>query len=126
MSGNRRRFTRVGFAANAKFITESREIETGIIDLSLKGALVEIGPDSYKDLALDQKAQLSFTLTASTIEVVVDVTIKRLDEHLMGLMFNSIDIESAAHLKRLVELNIRGEDMIEREIGSLVAKPDQG
>lgn len=125
MTNNRRRFTRVSFAANAKLIIEEQTFSTDIIDVSLKGALVETQQGQTDKLSLGQDAKLAFTLTSSTIELIVDVKVQRLDKHFIGVMFESMDLESAAHLKRLVELNIGGEEMMEREIGSLVAKSSE-
>lgn len=121
MTENRRLFTRVDFTGDAKLLVDDKEIHTEIVDVSLKGALMEV-EEKNLDLATDQKAHLLFRLTSSDIEVKIEVVLKRVSENLIGVAFEAIDIESAGHLKRLVELNLGGEEMIEREIESLVAK----
>ena len=122
MTENRRYFTRVDFTADARLIVDQNEIQTEIVDLSLKGALMEVEDHEHLQLTTEQAGDLFFRLTSSAIEVKTQVLLKRVSKNLIGVSFESIDIESAAHLKRLVELNLGGEEMIEREIESLVAQ----
>lgn len=122
MTENRRYFTRVDFTADAKLIVDQNEIQTEIVDVSLKGALMEVEDHEHLQLTTEQAGELFFRLTSSDIEVKTQVLLKRVSKNLIGVSFESIDIESAAHLKRLVELNLGGEEMIEREIESLVAQ----
>jgi hypothetical protein len=41
--------------------------------------------------------------------------------HQVGLRCREIDIESIAHLRRLVELNLGDEDLLERELSALIS-----
>ena len=41
------------------------------------------------------------------------------DENILGLSCEKMDIDSVSHLKRLVELNLGDQDLLERELDSL-------
>jgi hypothetical protein len=44
-----------------------------------------------------------------------------LQDRLAGLVCHGLDIDSATHLRRLVELNLGRPDLLERELSALLA-----
>ena len=56
---------------------------------------------------------------AFTIRMEAKVT--HIDEEKVGLQCHFIDIDSASHLRRLVELNIGDENILNREFSALIS-----
>ena len=112
----KRQFTRVAFDAPATIQQAGNTWKTKVHDLSLKGILLKDEQlsriDSDKPLLV-------------TIELAPDCTIS-MSTHWVhhnngytGLRCDSIDLDSITHLRRLVELNVGDETVLERELAHL-------
>lgn len=118
----RRKFSRVVYQASASLEAGEQHWPTQLLDLSLKGALVTT-PTSWNGAAGDEYV-LNFTLGESNIELSMEVTLCHLQADHLGLKTTSIDIESATHLKRLVELNMGDDELLHRELEQLVSQSE--
>lgn len=96
---------------------EGRRYSTRLLDLSLKGALVEAPQDLVPG---DGHAyRLEIPLEDSRAQIVMEVApVHDVSGHL-GLNCFSIDMESMTHLRRLLELNLGDPAMIEQELKTL-------
>ena len=121
LRGNKRRFTRIPFHAPAVLGVGDVEVVGQVLDLSLKGALVEV-PESAAGDAGDA-CTLRIELGGGEVQVRMDGRIAYRGEGRLGVCCSQIDLESMEHLRRLVELNLGDEDLLRREISALV---DQG
>ncbi|WP_440055468.1 PilZ domain-containing protein [Pseudoalteromonas sp. T1lg65] len=117
----RRRFSRVLYSNHAIFMASSGDYQCEIIDLSLNGALLTL-PDGYIPLKNDP-ASLKFSLPDSDIEINMEVEVRHVEDGHLGVHCRQIDIESVTHLKRLIELNLGDDDLLNRELEQL-ALPD--
>ena len=91
-----------------------------MLDLSLQGALVTLPNDWDEELT---QLTLSFSLSDVAIEelsITMDVEVKHLRDQQIGLKCLHLDLESASHLKRLIELNLGDDALLHRELEHLV------
>jgi hypothetical protein len=114
----RRKFTRVLFLNQATLMTASGDYHCKVLDLSLNGALISL-PESYVPL-VDELATLRFNLPDSEIAISMEVEIGHIEKAHLGLHCCQIDIESVTHLKRLIELNVGNDDILNRELEQLI------
>lgn len=113
----RRRHARITFNAAAELVSADHRAATQIFDLSLKGALVQL-PENWPEQ--DKSALLVIRLAGIDEVITMQVSIAhRLPTHL-GLYCHHIDIDSITHLRRLIELNIGEESLLQRELSELL------
>ncbi|MCB1849730.1 MAG: PilZ domain-containing protein [Gammaproteobacteria bacterium] len=113
----RRRFQRVLFDVPARISDQGVEFITSVVDLSLKGALL-IRPDDWT-VAVGTSVRLTVLLDDSEIRMYMQACVAHTEEDSVGLRFDSIDMESIAHLRRLVELNLGDAALLDREFEAL-------
>lgn len=117
MSRERRRFSRIPFDATAHVVSANGSWYTKLLDVSLKGALVsrprgwvaEIGEHFLLELVLED----------SDVVISMKVTISHINEQHVGFCCLHIGLDSITHLRRLVELNLGDEGLLERELAAL-------
>jgi hypothetical protein len=113
----RRFFWRAAFHSAARLVTPDGEFEARLIDISLKGALLET-PDTWQGQR-GVKCQLFLTL-AEDAQITMWCTTMHVDGHKVGLRCDNIDLDSITHLRRLVELNVGDHNILERDLASLI------
>lgn len=118
---DKRRFTRIIFSTPARLLVGYHSFETRLIDLSLKGALVET-PEKF-DADLNQLCKLHFVLEGSDVNIEMAGELVHIEDHSVGIEFEKIDIESVSHLRRLIELNVGSEELLHRDLENL-SHPD--
>lgn len=112
-----RRFSRVLFSGPVQ-LKNADAVYTGQLqDLSLKGALLQLDPATA--LQAGQHFQLQFQLNESGVDLFMDVTVAHLNGSCVGVRCDKIDIDSASHLRRLLELNLGDADLLSRELTEL-------
>jgi hypothetical protein len=115
---DRRRFHRVLFDAPVRISNESNdEAITSLIDISLNGALL-IRPENWLGNP-GQQVELAVLLDDSESKILMQAEVAHFDEDTMGLRCVNIDMESIAHLRRLVELNLADAQLLERDLDAL-------
>ncbi|WP_454254466.1 PilZ domain-containing protein [Pseudomonas sp. Marseille-Q8238] len=112
----RRRFQRIAFDAATELAQGGQRWAVELHDLSLKGMLVEQPADWSGDPA--QPFFATITLDAST-RLQMEVELTRTRDGLLGFVCRHIDLDSISHLRRLVELNLGDESLLERELAAL-------
>lgn len=114
----RRHFWRSVFVAPVQVLLGGAPLAARVLDLSLKGALLEIGP-SWQGVA-GQACQLQLDL-GPDLEIRMEARIVFIAGRHAGLRCESIDLDSITHLRRLLELNAGTEQQLQRDLASLVA-----
>ena len=120
MTENRRQFSRISFQTEARLSLPSGESGVEVLDLSLKGALVrserlltsEIGSHGTLIVRLDDMGTI----------IHMEITVAHQEGTTFGLKCREIDLDSITHLRRLVELNLGDEKLLERELSHLVVE----
>ena len=118
----KRRFTRIIFTTPASLEVNGQMFPTKLIDLSLKGALIEVPQSS--ELNVGAACNLSFALGEADINIEFDGEVTHIEEKAIGIMCQKMELESASHLKRLIELNVGSEDLLHRNLENL-SHPDE-
>ena len=113
----KRNFTRVEFDAIATIETEGGTWDTKIIDISLKGALIQKPKDAQ--LSTGDDAVLKLTLSDNNTQIEVNGKITHIEKEHIGIVCEHIDVDSASHLRRIVELNTGNSELLERELEAL-------
>lgn len=119
---DKRRFTRIVFTTPASLEVDGHMYPTKLIDLSLKGALIEVPATS--ELQVGATCNLSFALGDADINIEFDGEIAHIEEAAIGIVCKKMELDSASHLKRLIELNVGSEDLLHRNLENL-SHPEQ-
>lgn len=116
MSDDKRKNQRIQFNAPAIVHAGKGDWHGELLDISLQGVLIrtpfgwqgEIGDECTVDFQLGN-------------EVVVSMSVKiaHIEADYVGMHCEHIDIDSATHLRRLVELNLGDEKLLNREFAAL-------
>lgn len=117
MPEERRQYSRIAFHAAAKLLHDVHSVDVVVLDLSLKGALVRLPPDA--DLAADTFCTLHVRLDDMST-ITMDTRVAHVVGRYAGLLCQILDLDSATHLRRLVELNLGDPALLERELSALV------
>jgi len=114
----KRQFTRILFEAPAQFDLGDIHYEITLIDISLKGALIK-EPEDFQGKNGDN-ANITLTLTDGESNIRMEGKIAHVSNNCVGIKCHHIDLESATHLRRLVELNIGDQELLNRELAALI------
>jgi len=117
-SHERRQFWRAMFRSPVQLTTETATTYAQLVDISLKGALLEASPTWGGKL--NDPCQLRLELAPGTT-ISMWGTVVHIDAQHIGLRCDSIDLDSITHLRRLVELNAGDPTMLDHEIGALIS-----
>jgi len=115
----RRHFNRILFNAECTLHQDGLEWTTQLLDISMRGILVH-KPDHFS-LDIKSSCEATIQLSGSESHIVMALNFAREDQNTLGFRCKYIDIDSMTHLKRLVELNVGSEDILQRELESLTA-----
>lgn len=122
-SQQRRLFTRLAFDADVVLNTFPGKHECHLVDISLKGALVErLLP---WDAATGNPCSLFIKLAESGASIQMAGEIVHVEQGRLGLRCTEIDLESLTNLRRLVELNLGDEAALSREISAMLSLTKQ-
>ncbi|WP_434628111.1 PilZ domain-containing protein [Pseudomonas sp. Z1-29] len=113
----RRRFVRIEFHAETELSQGPFIWPVKLLDLSLKGLLIE-KPEPW--IGDPEKSFMADIHLSSEAEVKMEVRLTHDDHGHLGFVCEHIDLDSVAHLRRLVELNLADHDELERELAALI------
>ena len=117
-TSEKRRFHRIEFDAPCELHCQELVWKTEVLDISLKGVLVK-RPEEW-DVPLKQPCEVIVHLNDDEAGIVMAVELRHVEPHRLGFTCQYIDLESATHLKRLVELNLGDQALLEREFAHLI------
>lgn len=117
---DRRRFSRIVFHRAAELRSGAERISCELLDVSLRGALVEASSAFRADIGAP--CALAFRLGEDGITVRMDGAVAHRRGSQIGVRCTEIDLDSISHLRRLVELNLGDEDVLHRELSALVGQ----
>ncbi len=92
--------------------------ESSLLDISLKGVLIT-KPENWSDNN-GGDFKLSIHIDNSELEINMDIHLVHTENNHIGFQCDSIDLDSITNLRRLVELNLGDEELLEREISNMV------
>jgi len=115
MSDNRRNFSRVKFNSWATLVYGDQVVKAYLIDIALKGALVEL----EEEFALEMNKFCDFELHLSGTELVLNMQaqlVYRNESKRMGFKFVEMELDTLTHLRRLIELNVGDPELVQKEL----------
>jgi len=121
MTEQRRHYSRIAFASAAQLLLAEAPCEVLVLDLSLRGALVQLPTQAALELALGAAAEFRVHLDDAGTEIRMQTTVAHRQGSRAGLACQSIDVDSVTHLRRLVELNAGDPDLLQRELSALLS-----
>lgn len=113
----RRMFTRIPFDAKVSFTYGGKSWNTELIDISLKGALFETPAEWHFEK--DELISFNLAIGEDAFKIIFDGRVAHSKNNQIGVTCEHIDIDSATHLKRLVELNLGDSLLLGRELHAL-------
>ena len=122
MTNNRRLYSRIAFHAPARLVSSTRAVDTVVIDLSLKGALIRLPADIH--IGEGETGQLHVRLGETDDRISMEVRAIHVEGRYTGLLCERIDLDSVTHLRRLVELNLGNPELLDRELSALIIEPE--
>lgn len=119
-AAERRRFTRFRFASVIRTLHGDGLRECSLIDLSLRGFLARC-PEGWLPAEGDC-LRVEWRL-AELIILDLDAVVMHVYQGRIGCTWEARDAQSFAHLRRLVEMNLRDPKLVARELEALKAEP---
>jgi hypothetical protein len=119
---NRRQFTRIIFSAPVEARQGSHKWHCRLLDISLKGVLLEAPDDFVADS--EQSVLLVVSLPGMGSSLMMEGEVKHQDDRQVGIKINMLDIDSASRLRRLIELNVGDDALLKRELEKLASPSD--
>ncbi|VVP53160.1 Cyclic diguanosine monophosphate-binding protein [Pseudomonas fluorescens] len=114
---DRRHFKRIAFDARTELGQGEFIWPVKLIDLSLKGLLIE-KPEPWQG-DREQEFFVEIHLSAD-VEIRMDVQLTHEDYGQLGFVCKHISLESIERLRRLIEFNLGDPQELERELGALI------
>ncbi|MBK5416249.1 PilZ domain-containing protein [Pseudomonas sp. TH31] len=116
-AADRRRFKRIAFDARTVLSQGDFIWPVKLIDLSLKGLLVE-KPEPWRGNR-EHHFCVDIHLTEE-VAIKMDVLLTHDDRGQLGFVCKHISLESIERLRRLIEFNLGDPEELERELGALI------
>ncbi|MDD0976100.1 PilZ domain-containing protein [Pseudomonas fontis] len=114
----RRCFRRIAFKARTELVQGEQLWTVKLLDLSLKGLLIECPKPWDADPTAVFNARVH--LDDHTV-IKMEVELRHEEPgHQVGFACLYIDIDSITHLRRLIELNLGDDDELHRELRQLI------
>jgi hypothetical protein len=117
---NKRNYARVPFIKQAQVQCGDTKSAGCLIDISLKGALLQFPPDAIPSLTCDNQCEIIIVLAGSDIQLRFQAKATHFNDHTIGFNFTSMDGDSIIHLRRLLELNTGNPEEIDRELSYMI------
>lgn len=114
----KRQFTRVPFEAAVVLSTFPGKHNCHLVDISLKGALVE--RRLPWDTKIGEPCSLLVKLASDGTSIQMVGEIAHVEDTRLGIRCTDIDLESITVLRRLLELNLGNEAALHREISAML------
>jgi hypothetical protein len=118
LGNERRRFSRFPIEGSVRLYSGTAMWTTTLIDMSLRGVLVERPADWNGDMG--SRYRLDLRLEGGVM-IGMGVELARVANGHLGFACQKIDLDSFARLKRLVELNLGNTTILNRELSALGA-----
>ena len=125
MSSNKsvRHFTRIPFDAETHILSVDNDQRwpCTLIDISLNGALTSLPADWPAQCGDSYKLELQLgNQHEAELRLHMDVKVTHMEDDHVGFEIVLMDVDTASHLHRLVELNAGDANTLKRELAELI------
>jgi len=114
---SQRLFSRVPFSAPVLLQVGQQAFDVSLLDISLKGALIETA--APLQTSLEQSCRLTLTLSADGQQIEMAGRVAHCEGQHVGIRCEHIDLSSLTLLRRLLELNTGNSEQMDRELSQL-------
>ncbi len=120
MTSEQRHFSRIPFTASATLVNSrtGHKSMAELLDISFKGVLIS-QPDDWEGIK-GEHYTLHLQLAGEEIQINLSVMVVHAENNHVGFRTEHMDLDTATHLRRLVELNLGDEALLERELSELI------
>ena len=121
----RRRFARFNMDRTAHIKAEDKAFACRLVDISLRGALLSYCHDWQPEpgtrigihVDLDEEGQHAIDMSGE---------VSHIGPSRLGIHITELDLDSSTNLRRLVEINLGDEKLLERELEAMIADAEEG
>lgn len=115
-----RHFTRIPFDATVRISTPEgdQHWDSTLLDISLKGALCS-RPENWSGNT-GAHYNLLMLLAGDEVTLKMEASVAHIEAGHIGFACEHMDLDTATHLHRLVELNLGDEQLLKRELSELI------
>ncbi len=113
---NRRQFQRVRVDAAVRLYSDREMWASTLVDIALKGALVERPREWQGEVGKTQRLELRVN---PLVIVSANARVAHVGENFIGFCFQRMDLASFMSLKRLRELYLGDPELLNRELAAL-------
>lgn len=117
LDDEKRQFQRIPFIAEVVVRQSEQQWNCSLIDISLKGFLIQPPMDSIPQL--DQSYAIELKLS-DDVAICSQAEVIHHNERFWGFQWSNIDIDSFSRLRRLLEHNTADPQQIYRELAELM------
>ena len=117
-----RNYSRIPFQTTATILWAHEKFPCELVDLALRGALLQ----AHKQVPIETgaHAQVEIELANSELKLTFGVKLIHREQNQYGFLFVDADVDSLAHLRRLLELNLGDGEEVDREFIHWLQHPD--
>ena len=121
MTKEQRRFQRISFDARVSLDFGDVQYPGVLRDISLKGALVMLN-EGAGHIETGQTGELKVRLDQGDVEMQMEISVAYVhpQRQACGVNILSMDVDTASHLRRLVEVNLGDAEALQRELSKLI------
>ncbi|PLX72336.1 MAG: PilZ domain-containing protein [Desulfuromonas sp.] len=113
-----RKFQRIPFLCQSVVKCSDRNYAAELLDISMKGALLNIR--DLPDGQLGHTCFIDIKLESSDIHLLFEAKLVHREGEHAGYVFQSENLETFTHLRRLLELNLGDDAIVNRELSDLL------
>ncbi|MGH1432012.1 MAG: PilZ domain-containing protein [Neptuniibacter sp.] len=113
----RRRFTRINFDAATEVKHGDDSWQATLVDISFNGMLLTT--ETAIDLEIGASVDLTVHLLGDDVTINTPAVLAHKDNDQYGFSIENLDLDSLTQIRRLVELNLGDEALLERELDHL-------
>ena len=124
-----RHFSRIPFDADTYILStdNNQKWHCTLLDISLNGALVSQPDDWHGKIGNNYKLEVQLgSGHDKELLLHMDVTIAHIEDIHLGLHIVEMDVDTASHLHRLIELNTGDTNILNRELAELIEQHNSG
>lgn len=115
---DRRQFSRVVLDWPVEIVYQQKQWPALLIDLSFRGALLNC---EHLQVEANTLVHVHIHIPQSQKDLQLEAKVVRHSGSIYALQIDSLDIESMSELRRMIELNIGNDDLLQRELEQLLA-----
>lgn len=102
MNTDNRYYSRISFVADAEVSIDGRQYPAEMLDLSLRGTLLNLHA-GVVDIGMSYPLKIHLSSSDTTIQFDAELVHK--NGNYAGFKFQSLDVESMTHLRKILDLN---------------------